>query len=83
MTWNWNREFSIEIAPLGSDDTSGGDDPGPIWETPPPPTRQVAPGRWSYSIDLRQGDHNETVAYKYTVKVSGVPVVDPVIIIDR
>jgi hypothetical protein len=82
ITWLCTSDFSIQFEPFASDADSDPDSPGDIWDSAPLPAHQVG-NQFAFSIDLRRGAKNETVAYKYSVFFGSTKVVDPVIIIDR
>jgi len=85
LIWTASQPFTIEFAELGSDTDTGAGSGGVAQLFQPHDVAPVEnpPGTWVYRGDLLIGNGNETVVYKYTVKITGFPDLDPLIVVDR
>jgi hypothetical protein len=86
LIWTAAQAFTIEFAELGSDTGAAGGGVDQLFEAHDDVPLENPAGTWVYKGDLRgrsAGSSPETVAYKYTVKITGFPDLDPLIVVDR
>jgi len=83
LIWTASQPFTIEFAELASDTGPGSGDVDQLFRPHDVAPVENPPGTWVYKGDLLIGNGNETVVYKYTVKITGFPDLDPLIVVDR